>query len=202
MNSFVEKAVLEFAPSRTDQCVVGFMLNSASQTGVVRQCFNVASRQKLIKQTNKTVSVSVAVAAQDSCSVLLRSKLDHHYTCHKKKPIAHNNLLLELISGFLWLAWLGLYWLGLAWLGLAWLGLCWGWLGWAGLACPRPSLHPRPSNCGALLHCSLLGTEGSAKAKGKRQFQAVQVRDLDRGVVMSAQNGQQDLALSDSPRKL
>ena len=143
---FVEKAVLEFAPSRTAQCVVGFMLNSGSQTGVVRQCFNVASRQKLIKQTNTTVSVSVAVAAQDSCSVLLRSKLDHHYTCHKKKPIAHNNLLLELISEFLWLAWLGLYWLGLAWLGLAWLGLAWlvlglvG-LGGVGLGCASPVLH-------------------------------------------------------------
>ena len=143
---FVEKAVLEFAPSRTAQCVVGFMLNSGSQTGVVRQCFNAASRQKLIKQTTKTVSVSVAVAAQDSCSVLLRSKLDHHYTCHKKKHIAHNNLLLELISEFLWLAWLGLYWLGLAWLGLAWLGLawlglCWGWLGWAGLGWVVPHLY-------------------------------------------------------------
>ena len=63
MNSFIEKAVLEFAPIGTAQCVIRCMLHSG------RQWFNVVPKQKLnkqtnkqtnkqIKQTNKTVSMS------------------------------------------------------------------------------------------------------------------------------------------------
>ena len=58
MNSFVEKAVLEFAPIDTAQCVIRCMLHSG------RQWFHVVPKQKTkqtnkqIKQTNKTVSMS------------------------------------------------------------------------------------------------------------------------------------------------
>ena len=67
MNSFVEKAVLEFAPISTAQCVIRCMLHSG------RQWFNVVPKQKLNKQTNKQTNKTNKTVSMSSLPYCTRS---------------------------------------------------------------------------------------------------------------------------------
>ena len=64
MTSFVEKAVFEFAPIDTAQCVIRCMVHSG------RQWSNVVPKQKLNKQTNKQIKQTNNTVSMSSSMVV------------------------------------------------------------------------------------------------------------------------------------